>query len=64
MYISVNRNGQVQEAYPLNSDNAQLQDAARDQLLKWKLTPIVANGVPVQAESAISFRFETKMAPK
>lgn len=64
MYISVDRNGQVQEAYPLNSDNAQLQDAARDQLLKWKLTPIVANGVPVQAESAISFRFETKMAPK
>src|SRR5262249_513156 len=34
MYISVDRQGQVREAYPLNSDNAGLQDAARDQLLK------------------------------
>src|SRR5277367_3256039 len=39
MYISVDRQGQVREAYPLNSDNAQLQGAARDQLLKWKIKP-------------------------
>jgi hypothetical protein len=60
MYISVDRQGQVQEAYPLNSDNAQLQDAARDQLLKWKLKPMVTkeNG-PVQVECALTFHFET-----
>jgi TonB family protein len=64
MYISVDREGRVWEAYPLNSDNAQLQDAARDQLLQWKLKPLVSKGVPVQVESALSFRFETTLAAK
>lgn len=62
MYVSVDRQGHVREAYPLNSDNAGLQDAARDQLLKWKLKPIAAKGVPVQAEGPLTFRFETTLA--
>jgi TonB family protein len=62
MYVSVDRQGHVREAYPLNSDNAGLQDAARDQLLKWKLKPMAANGVPVQAEAPVTFRFETTLA--
>jgi len=62
MYISVDRQGQVREAYPLNSDNAGLQDAARDQLLKWKLKPMTKNGSPVQAEAPLTFRFETTLA--
>jgi len=62
MYVSVDRMGNVREAYPLNSDNAGLQDAARDQLLKWKLKPVMVNGIPVQAESALSFKFETQIA--
>jgi TonB family protein len=62
MYVSVDRQGHVREAYPLNSDNAGLQDAARDQLLKWKLKPMAANGVPVQAEAPLTFRFETTLA--
>jgi TonB family protein len=64
MYISVDRRGQVREAYPLNSDNADLQDSAREQLLKWKLKPLMMKGVPVQAEAALSFRFETTLASK
>ena len=62
MYVSVDRQGHVREAYPLNSDNAGLQDAARDQLLKWKLKPMAANGLPVQAEAPLTFRFETTLA--
>jgi outer membrane biosynthesis protein TonB len=62
MYVSVDRQGRVREAYPLNSDNGGLQDAARDQLLKWKLKPMAAKGVPVQAEAALTFRFETTLA--
>jgi TonB family protein len=62
MYVSIDRQGHLREAYPLNSDNAGLQDAARDQLLKWKLKPMVASGVPVQAEAALTFRFETTSA--
>ena len=61
LYISVDRQGQVREAYPLNSDNAELENAARDQLLKWKLKPMVSRGVPVQAEAALTFRFETTL---
>jgi hypothetical protein len=61
-YISVDRDGRVREAYPLNSDNAGLQGAARDQLLKWKLKPLVVHGKPVQAEAALSFRFETALS--
>jgi TonB family protein len=63
MYVSVDREGNVREAYPLNSDNAGLQDAARDQLLKWKLKPVQSDGVPVQVESALSFKFETDLTP-
>lgn len=62
MYVSVDRQGRVREAYPLNSDNAGLQDAARDQLLEWKLKPMAIKGVPVQAEAALTFRFETTLA--
>ena len=60
--VSVDRQGRVREAYPLNSDNAGLQDAARDQLLKWKLKPMASKGVPVQAEAPLTFRFETTLA--
>jgi hypothetical protein len=62
MYISVDRDGQVQEAYPLNSDNAGLQQAAQEQLLKVKLKPIVMQGMPVQAEAGLTFRFEMILA--
>jgi len=62
MYVSVDRHGRVREAYPLNSDNAGLQDAARDQLLEWKLKPMAAKGVPIQAEAPLTFRFETTLA--
>lgn len=64
MYISVDRAGHVREAYPLNSDNAGLQDAARDQLLKWKLKPFVAKGDAIQVEAAMSFQFDTTTESK
>jgi TonB family protein len=62
MYISVGRDGRVREAYPLNSDNAGLQDTARDQLLKWRIKPIAIDGYPVQVESAMSFHFDTTLS--
>jgi TonB family protein len=59
MYVSVDREGQVREAYPLNSDNAGLQDAARDQLLKLQLKPAVLDGQRVQTEAALTLQFST-----
>jgi TonB family protein len=61
MFISVDKDGHVREAYPLNSDNAGLQDAARDQLLKWQLKPAVVDGSRVQIEAALTFAFSTSL---
>jgi TonB family protein len=61
MYISADRDGHIREAYPLNSDNAGLQGAARDQLLKWQLKPAVNQGQHVQVEAALTFEFSTTL---
>ena len=59
MFVSADKDGHVREAYPLNSDNAGLQDAARDQLLKWQLKPAVVDGSRAQVEAAVTFAFST-----
>ncbi len=59
MFVSVDKDGHVREAYPLNSDNAGLQDAVRDQLLKWRLKPAVVDGSRMQIEAALTFAFAT-----
>jgi hypothetical protein len=60
MYISVDGSGQVREAWPLNSDNAGLEDPARDQVRQWKLKPAVdKNGNHVQVDGGLGFSFET-----
>lgn len=61
MYISVDKNGHIREAYPLNSDNAGLQETARDQLLKWTLKPAVVGGNRVQVEAPLTFEFSTTL---
>jgi TonB family protein len=61
MYVSADRDGTIREAYPLNSDNAGLQDAARDQLLKIRLKPAVLQGIKVQTEAALTFQFSTRL---
>ena len=62
MYVSVDRDGHVRETWPLNSDNARLDDIVRAQVMKWQFRPVVQNGVPVQAESVFTFAFDTKVA--
>jgi hypothetical protein len=63
IYISVDSQGHVREVWPLNSDNAGLEDPAREQVRKWTITPLKdSNGNPVQADGALGFRFQTAMA--
>jgi hypothetical protein len=46
MYISADDEWQVRVACPLNSENAGLDDPAREQVRKWKLKPAVdATGI-------------------
>lgn len=60
MYVSIDAQGQVREAWPLNSDNAGLDDPARDQVKKWTIIPVKdSEGNPVQVDGALGFRFET-----
>jgi hypothetical protein len=58
MYISMDSAGQVREAWPLNSDNAGLDDGARDQVKRWKIEPpLDAAHKPVQSEGGLGFSF-------
>jgi hypothetical protein len=60
MYISVDDKGNVREAWPLNSDNAGLEDPARDQIRKWKLKPTMdQDSKPVQVDGGLGFAFVT-----
>lgn len=60
MYISIDSKGRVREAWPLNSDNAGLDDSAREQVKKWTVTPMKDSaGNPVQMDGPLAFRFTT-----
>jgi hypothetical protein len=60
IYISVDREGKVREAWPLTGDNGELHDLLRDQARTWQLKPAVdPTGKPIQIEGSLSFPFET-----
>jgi hypothetical protein len=61
MYVSVDRSGHVREAWPLNSDNAGLEDPAREQVMKWQFKPAKIHDVPNQTETVLTFAFNTKI---
>jgi len=61
MYVSVDRTGRVREAWPLNSDNAGLEDPAREQVKRWQFKPAAVDGAPVQVESTLTLAFNTKI---
>ena len=60
VYISVDRSGHVREVWPLVSNNPELNDAAREQLLKWQYKPYT-NGGPSQMEAVLTFAFSTRI---
>jgi hypothetical protein len=64
IYVCIDREGHVREAYALNSDNPFTADAAREQISKWNFKPAIDRGVSVQMESILTFAYETKIVPK
>jgi hypothetical protein len=60
LYISADRSGHLREAWPLSSDNPDITDAAREQVLRWQFQTYV-NGIPMQMESVLVFAFNTKI---
>ncbi|HKD81910.1 MAG TPA: hypothetical protein VKH81_19605 [Candidatus Angelobacter sp.] len=62
LYISTDRNGQVREAWPLGSDNPELSEAARKQVLRWRYKPYQNAGLS-QMEAVLTFAFDTRKTP-
>jgi hypothetical protein len=59
-YVSMDRTGRVREVLPIYTDNERSNDSARAQILRWKFRPIVKDGSPVQAESILTFKLDTR----
>jgi len=59
-YVSIDREGQVREVFPLEISVERADDSARRQLMKWKFKPVLRDGAPVQAEAVLSFNFNTR----
>jgi Gram-negative bacterial TonB protein C-terminal len=62
LYISVDRTGKVREVWPLNSDNPQLDGAAREQVGQWQYKQAVVKGAPVQFEGIVTLPFATQIS--
>lgn len=60
VYVSIDRSGQVREVWPLASNNPELNEAAREQLLRWQYKPY-SNGGPSQMEAVLTFVFNTRI---
>jgi hypothetical protein len=60
VYVSVDRSGQVREVWPLVSNNLELNQAARAQLLRWQYKTY-NNGGPSQMEAVLTFAFATRI---
>lgn len=62
IYVSVDTEGHVREAWPLHSDNDGLDAAAIKQVLQWKMRPATdQDGNRVQVDGGLDFAFDTKI---
>ena len=59
-YVSVDRSGAVREILPLSVSVERADDSVRRQIMKWKFKPATIDGVPVQVEAILNFRFDTR----
>jgi hypothetical protein len=60
VYISSDRSGKVREAWPLASNNPELNESVREQVLRWQYKPYT-NGGPSQMEAVLTFAFATRI---
>lgn len=62
VHIGADRTGRIREVWPAGCDNAGLQDSLREIVKRWQLKPATENGVPVQIQASVNFKFETSLA--
>ena len=63
LYISTDRTGQVREVWPLSSDNPEMSEAARQQVLRWRYKPYM-NGGASQMEAVLTFAYNANRVPQ
>ena len=63
MMVYIDKEGKVQEIWPLNSDNPLVQEQARKAVMQWRFKPLERDGRPVQIETLLTFHFETTTEP-
>jgi TonB family protein len=63
MWVSVDRSGHVREATSINTDNPEITEAARDQLLQARWKPAVSNGNQIQVYALVNLPFSTTLIP-
>jgi hypothetical protein len=65
IYVCLDRQGHVRETYPLNSDSPDMEQAAREQVMKWTFKPAVTkSGEAVQVESVLTFGYHAPPFPQ
>jgi outer membrane biosynthesis protein TonB len=62
MRIVVDREGYVRSVDDFFSDNPALQQAAQEQIIKWRFKPYLDHGIPVQVISTLTFPFGVNQA--
>jgi hypothetical protein len=60
VYVSADRAGHVREVWPLASNNPELTEAARQQVLRWQYKPY-NNGGALKMEAVLTFAFATRI---
>jgi len=61
IYVCIDRDGRVRETRMLNNDHPDVADSAREQVMRWTFRPFMAEGVPVQAETILTWAYSTEL---
>jgi TonB family protein len=59
--VKIDRSGNVREMGTVVSSNFVLQGPAAEQIKNWKFKPYLVEGVPVQVNTTLTVRYDTKM---
>ena len=61
IYVCIDRDGRVRETHNLNNDHPDVADSAREQVMHWRFRQFMAEGVPVQAETILTWAYSTEL---
>jgi hypothetical protein len=61
IYVCIDRDGRVRETHNLNNDHPDVADSAREQVMRWRFRPFMAEGVPVQADTILTWAYATEL---